>query len=62
MEDSGTFTCAYCGEPNVIPLEVSGARVQKYIEDCQVCNRPNHLVVRWSRDRRKVKIEAAPEG
>jgi len=62
MEESGSFECAYCGEPNVIPLEVSGARVQVYIEDCQVCCRPNRLVVRWSRDRRKVRIEASQEG
>ena len=61
MEESGTFTCAYCGEPNIIPLEVSGARVQTYVEDCQVCCKPNHLVVRWSNNRRKVRIEASAE-
>lgn len=61
MEESGNFVCAVCGERNVIPLEVSAGRVQSYVEDCQVCCRPNRLVVRWSRDRRRVKIEAAAE-
>jgi hypothetical protein len=61
MEESGSFLCAHCGEQNVIPLEVSGERVQTYVEDCQVCCKPNYLVVRWSRNRRKVRIEASPE-
>jgi hypothetical protein len=61
MEESGRFLCAHCGERNIIPLEVSGERVQTYVEDCQVCCKPNYLVVRWSLNRRKVRIEASPE-
>jgi len=32
--------CPYCGEPNEIFVDPSGGRVQRYVEDCQVCCQP----------------------
>ena len=40
-----SFTCAYCGESNETTVDLSAGEVQEYIEDCQVCCRPNNLYV-----------------
>ena len=45
--DSETFYCAYCFEPNSIFIDFSGGSQQRYVEDCQVCCRPNILYVSW---------------
>ncbi len=41
--DSVTFHCAFCGEPNEIDVDPFAGRLQVYVEDCQVCCRPNVL-------------------
>ena len=43
FDDSATFWCAFCGEPNEIDVDLSAGRRQVYVEDCQVCCRPNLL-------------------
>jgi hypothetical protein len=48
--DEATVLCPHCGEANVIALDRSGARVQAYEEDCQVCCRPWQVRVRFSDD------------
>ncbi len=50
FDDSATFSCAYCGEPNEIDVDLSAGREQRYVEDCQVCCRPNLLWVRFDAD------------
>lgn len=37
--------CAYCGEENDLFVDVSAGVLQRYVEDCQVCCRPNMLTV-----------------
>ena len=39
------FICAYCGEVNATTVDPSGGRSQSYVEDCQVCCRPNVLTI-----------------
>ena len=39
MHEFETVDCPYCGEPNLLAIDVS-AGAQRYIEDCQVCCRP----------------------
>ncbi|MDZ7683359.1 MAG: CPXCG motif-containing cysteine-rich protein [Fodinibius sp.] len=47
-ESQGTeFRCAYCGETNHTFVDPSQGDTQKYIEDCQVCCRPNELSVSY---------------
>ena len=44
METEGaTFHCGFCGEPNDTFVDLSAGSQQSYIEDCQVCCRPNVL-------------------
>ncbi len=50
---STTYYCVYCGENNHTFVDPSGGSTQEYIEDCQVCCRPNKLIVnydKWSEE------------
>ncbi len=39
------FQCAGCGEWNETVVDESAGRRQSYVEDCQVCCKPNLLTV-----------------
>jgi hypothetical protein len=41
------FQCAGCGEWIETTVDESAGSKQQYVEDCQVCCRPNVLTVRW---------------
>jgi hypothetical protein len=45
MQTTADFYCAFCGEPNTTFVDLSAGSYQSYIEDCQVCCRPNQLFV-----------------
>ncbi len=42
--------CPYCGEPNEIALDPGSGTHQDYVEDCQVCCQPWHVVVTYQPD------------
>ena len=44
-DTSAVVACPYCGEPNEITLDPGGGEAQDYVEDCQVCCQPWHVVV-----------------
>lgn len=41
------FQCAACGEWNETVVDESAGGMQSYVEDCQVCCRPNLLAIRY---------------
>jgi hypothetical protein len=41
------FQCAGCGEWNQTAVDKSAGRVQSYVEDCQVCCKPNLLHIHY---------------
>lgn len=41
------FQCAGCGEWNETRVDESAGRAQSYVEDCQVCCKPNLLRVHF---------------
>jgi len=41
------FQCAGCGECNQTTVDESAGRRQSYIEDCQVCCKPNLLRIEY---------------
>ncbi|MGA6980169.1 MAG: CPXCG motif-containing cysteine-rich protein, partial [Candidatus Sulfotelmatobacter sp.] len=41
------FQCAGCGEWNVTTVDESAGKRQSYVEDCQVCCKPNVLRVEY---------------
>jgi hypothetical protein len=44
------FQCAGCGEWNDTTVDPSMGSRQSYVEDCQVCCKPNLLTVQWYKD------------
>jgi len=58
----GEFYCAACGEPNDLTVDPSGGAEQSYVEDCQVCCRPNVLTIRCNFEDGHCVAEAVLEG
>ncbi|MBV8115041.1 MAG: CPXCG motif-containing cysteine-rich protein [Silvibacterium sp.] len=50
MPLSAEFQCAGCGEWNETVVDESAGSRQSYVEDCQVCCKPNVLDIRWDRE------------
>lgn len=58
-ESQGTkFRCAYCGEINHTFVDPSQGDTQKYIEDCQICCRPNELSVSYDKFNKEFLIQS----
>jgi Cysteine-rich CPXCG len=55
------FQCAGCGEWNDTEVDSSAGRRQQYIEDCQVCCKPNVLSVSWDAETDEYLISAQLE-
>ncbi|MBE9098014.1 CPXCG motif-containing cysteine-rich protein [Vacuolonema iberomarrocanum] len=62
MEATAEYTCAYCGESNLTFVDWSAGSQQSYVEDCQVCCRPNILYLRFDEDTMEVEIDTEYEG
>ncbi|NES80340.1 MAG: CPXCG motif-containing cysteine-rich protein [Moorea sp. SIO2B7] len=58
METTADYFCAFCGENNSTFVDLSAGMQQSYIEDCQVCCRPNLLYVRVDEDTLDVEIDS----
>lgn len=61
MQDAAGFQCAGCGEWNETVVDASGGNVQRYVEDCQVCCKPNELTIRRDMTTEEFVIEAQLE-
>ena len=55
------FQCAGCGEWNETAVDSSAGRRQSYVEDCQVCCKPNILSVTWDNALEEFLISAQLE-
>jgi len=55
------FQCAGCGEWNETNVDESAGKNQSYVEDCQVCCRPNALRVTYDPDAKEFVIVAELE-
>jgi len=51
------FQCAGCGEWNETVVDESGGSRQLYVEDCQVCCKPNVLAINWDGERYLIQAE-----
>jgi hypothetical protein len=58
--DAG-FQCAGCGEWNETTVDESAGGSQMYVEDCQVCCKPNVLHIERDPDSGQIWIEAELE-
>ena len=55
------FQCAGCGEWNETTVDSSAGMRQSYVEDCQICCKPNVLVVNWDMSAGEYTISAELE-
>ncbi|NGP75376.1 CPXCG motif-containing cysteine-rich protein [Balneolaceae bacterium YR4-1] len=53
-----TYICSYCGETNHTFVDPSQGNNQNYIEDCQVCCRPNELSVSYDEWNKEYHVRA----
>ncbi len=58
---TASFQCASCGEMNETSVDESAGSKQSYVEDCQVCCRPNVLRIWWEPDLAQFLITAELE-
>ncbi len=56
-----TYQCAVCGETNETVLDESEGTMQEFIEDCQVCCRPNVIRVSIDEETGALQVESAFE-
>ena len=56
-QTTAEYFCAFCGEPNTTFVDISAGMQQSYLEDCQVCCRPNILFIRVDEHTLDVEIE-----
>lgn len=54
---SAGFQCAGCSEWNETQVDPTGGSRQSYVEDCQVCCKPNVLDVRWDSEGYLIRAE-----
>jgi hypothetical protein len=59
MEIEATFVCVYCLQVNEVLVDTSGGMQQEYIEDCEVCCRPNKLTISIDGELQEASVEAA---
>lgn len=55
------YQCAACGTWNEILIDSSAGAQQSYIEDCQICCKPNALNITWDISTGKYKVRAELE-
>jgi hypothetical protein len=62
VQNTANYSCAYCGEDNVTFVDFSAGEIQSYVEDCQVCCRPNILYIQIDQDTLSIDISSEYEG
>jgi hypothetical protein len=55
------FQCAGCGEWHQTTVDESAGRRQSYVEDCQVCCKPNLLRIEYDMDAKEFVVIAELE-
>jgi hypothetical protein len=55
------YLCAGCGEWNETTVDESAGSSQRYVEDCQVCCKPNVLRISWDTGTEEFVIDAELE-
>ena len=58
MQTTAEFYCAFCGEVNTTFVDLSAGNQQSYVEDCQVCCRPNILYLMLDEETLLVQIDS----
>ena len=61
MEIEASYVCAYCLQLNTVTVDPTGGTHQEYVEDCEICCRPNtlHIMVSPELDTADINAVAA---
>lgn len=62
MIDEAEYQCGYCGELSGIDVDPTGGTNQSYVEDCQVCCRPNRVNVYVDPETGQTSVTVTYEG
>lgn len=57
MQTTAEYHCACGGEPSTTFIDLSAGSSQSYVEDCQVCCRPNVLYITVDEETLEVEIQ-----
>jgi len=49
-DDVLNWVCQYCGEENQIWVDLTVLGNQDFIEDCEVCCRPNRILIKHDKE------------
>ena len=61
LSQTAEWECAGCGERNQSAVDISGGSRQTYVEDCEVCCRPNVLTIEHDAEAESFHITAVLE-
>ena len=60
MDTTCVYFCAYCGEESFTPVDITGGLSQRFVEDCQVCCRPQMFYLTFDEESHEAAIETEP--
>ena len=57
-DDVISWICQYCGKDNELWIDLTIEDKQDFIEDCEICCRPNRLIITHNKeDEEQVNVE-----
>lgn len=62
MVEGYEYRCGYCGESCTVFVDPTAASAQSYVEDCQVCCRPNRLDISIDPETGAVQVSSSYDG
>jgi len=49
-DDVLNWICQYCGEENQVWVDLTVVENQDFIEDCEICCRPNRILIKRNKE------------
>ena len=60
-DDVLNWVCQYCGEENQVWVDLTVLENQDFIEDCEICCRPNRILIKHDKENEEyIFLESRP--
>jgi hypothetical protein len=60
-DDVLMWVCQYCGEENQVWVDLTVLEDQDFIEDCEICCRPNRILIKHDKENEEyIFLESRP--
>jgi len=60
-DDVLNWICQYCGEENQVWVDLTVLENQDFIEDCEICCRPNRILIKHDKENEEyIFLESRP--